>query len=428
MSEIIKKLLDSGNYITINKTIIKKLGLLEAVLLGDFINKYSYFSNRGMLTEDDEFFNTIENIINDTGITKNQLKQTTQTLIDYNILSVKKKGIPAKNYYKLYFNKIEKLFTSELKNSSLDKQKTNHFNKNKINKNKEELSKDNIKDESFFDSNFSPIKDELIKYFDLYKKLHPKCKKESFFKKEKIDKINKLIKYIINGFPSNNYNKIKTYIKENKIPYDPIKGFKGDIYLFKGLLYKAFLSLDINYCPSNKTNITSNFLDFLMNDFTGFSYFFTYAFDPPKLLKQDIQQKKRKDKYPEYTKQLSDILQIDVNNDIISYISCLVRKNKEIKDYSIVYDGIYYYRKEIELESNYDYWAAIQSLDGFMREYFYFLEEKLESPKFRFEYNFFKSNFSDFSIWIYKKFDGLTFFPSKETMLYKVQEYLEQKK
>ncbi|MGA2434888.1 MAG: hypothetical protein ABSG25_06340, partial [Bryobacteraceae bacterium] len=187
MKNVLKQLLDSGNYITINKNIIKMIGLLEAVLLGNFISKYNYFDNKNMLTEDDEFFNTIDRIIDETGLKRNQIMDSIKTLSDFNILTVTKKGLPAKNYYKLNFDKILKMFskkhkkiTSDIKFKPLVGLNLNHITNTK---------ESNIDLDLDRDSQIHNIKREnLNNYYNHIKEIDP----STFLEEQKLNYNNKL--------------------------------------------------------------------------------------------------------------------------------------------------------------------------------------------------------------------------------------------
>lgn len=56
------KLIASDSFITVNKEIIKKVGLEEAIILGELISELDYWTKNNGLTEDGYFFSTIENI------------------------------------------------------------------------------------------------------------------------------------------------------------------------------------------------------------------------------------------------------------------------------------------------------------------------------------------------------------------------------
>ena len=58
----IRKLIDTNGFITVNKEIIRCLGLEEAVLLGELSEKYNYCEARNLLDEEGFIFVTAEDI------------------------------------------------------------------------------------------------------------------------------------------------------------------------------------------------------------------------------------------------------------------------------------------------------------------------------------------------------------------------------
>ena len=101
----ISKLLSADGFIPVNKTLIKKLGLHEAIILGELCSEYNYWEQQGKL-EDDMFYSTRDNIEENTGLNDHYQRKAISTLKDSGILSVERKGIPAVNYYKINFDKI----------------------------------------------------------------------------------------------------------------------------------------------------------------------------------------------------------------------------------------------------------------------------------------------------------------------------------
>lgn len=115
----IVELLASDNFFVINRDLIKIFGLHEAIIIGELASEYRYWKRENKLTDDGLFFSTRENIEENTGLSEYQQREAINNLIKCNILSVVKKGLPAKNYYK--FNQstvLEFLNNKSLKNSS----------------------------------------------------------------------------------------------------------------------------------------------------------------------------------------------------------------------------------------------------------------------------------------------------------------------
>ena len=60
-------LLDSGNYISVNRTLVRKYGLNVAVVIGELASEARYWAKKNELN-DGWFFSTVENIEDATGI------------------------------------------------------------------------------------------------------------------------------------------------------------------------------------------------------------------------------------------------------------------------------------------------------------------------------------------------------------------------
>lgn len=126
-----KKLLSSTAFLVLNKELARKIGLKEAIMLADLISKEEYFISKGMT--DGWFFNTEANIEADTTLNPYNQRKCLKTLKKYEIIETKRKGIPAKQYFKI--NEYQVL---QILNNLLDKNLTT------INKNKEIIINNNI--------------------------------------------------------------------------------------------------------------------------------------------------------------------------------------------------------------------------------------------------------------------------------------------
>lgn len=87
-------LLASNSFITYNKAVARELGVNTAVLLGALCSYQSY-------NEENEFTKTQEEMINDTCLSKYEIFTSLNTLAKVGILTCTKKGMPARNYYKI---------------------------------------------------------------------------------------------------------------------------------------------------------------------------------------------------------------------------------------------------------------------------------------------------------------------------------------
>ena len=84
----------SGPYWTLNKTLVRLLGLEETLWLTDLCSKWAWFKEQGLLDEDGFFYNSMRDIENDTTLSRRTQNRTISVLVEHKILEVKKQGIP----------------------------------------------------------------------------------------------------------------------------------------------------------------------------------------------------------------------------------------------------------------------------------------------------------------------------------------------
>ena len=162
----ISKLLSTDGYIQVNKTLIKKLGLHEAILIGELCAEYNYWENVGKL-EGGMFYSTRENIEENTGLSDHLQRQALKTLQSEGIITIIKKGLPAKNYYTINFaHLLSILETSSASNrrqldvESVDLNNNKQTNISKKESNSKELLQNS--DFQFGKTKSKPKKDNLF--------------------------------------------------------------------------------------------------------------------------------------------------------------------------------------------------------------------------------------------------------------------------
>lgn len=206
---ILMSLLSNSGYIIVNKEIIKKIGLHEAIILGELCSEYCYWEKANKL-DNGYFFSTRENIAENTGLSAYQQREPFKKLVNIGIVKEKLKGMPQlkwysldmDNLYKLFNEKIdftsrceetkeqgsEKLNAKDLKNlipsiqetKQLDAKKlnTNNNNNNNINNNNKEYMKKFQEKVYMTENNYQKLiqkygkerVDKTIVRLDLYKK------------------------------------------------------------------------------------------------------------------------------------------------------------------------------------------------------------------------------------------------------------------
>lgn len=136
------QLLASENFITVNKTLIKELGLEEAVIFGELCSEYSHWENEDKLI-DDMFFCSSSKLEDMTGLSEYKQRNAIKNLVEAGYIEYEIKGLPATRYFKIIQEPVLKLFkVSSEKISELVPKKLSSSN---IKINKIEKKKNNIK-------------------------------------------------------------------------------------------------------------------------------------------------------------------------------------------------------------------------------------------------------------------------------------------
>lgn len=159
----VAKLLSTDGFIQVNKTLIKKVGLHEAILIGELCAEYNYWEERDML-DDGYFYSTRDNIEENTGLSEHYQRKALSTLYELGIILIEKRGLPAKNYYKINFNTLLSIIeeSSCQRRRQQDAESVN-LNNNKQTKSKKEkvVSKDTTTEFQFGSKQSKPKKENL---------------------------------------------------------------------------------------------------------------------------------------------------------------------------------------------------------------------------------------------------------------------------
>lgn len=108
--------LAAGNYIAVNRSLIKVFGLEGAVLIGELASEAKYWNDRDKL-EDGWFFSTIENVEEATGLSGYQQRKALSELTKAGVVETAQKGIPKKRYVRIHFMELVNLVNDKsLKN------------------------------------------------------------------------------------------------------------------------------------------------------------------------------------------------------------------------------------------------------------------------------------------------------------------------
>jgi len=137
-------LLANDGYIIINKKLIQKYGLEEALIIGELAAEYNYHKIKGELLEDNSFYSTVENIQKNTSLSQYQQSKAINNLSKEGLVEVYYKGIPPKRYIIQHFENLFDLY--RLKNLTFKDKKTSSLKIKKLDTNNNNINNNNIKE------------------------------------------------------------------------------------------------------------------------------------------------------------------------------------------------------------------------------------------------------------------------------------------
>ena len=97
-------LIRADGSIVINKNLIFSLGMNEAIIYTELIAKQIYFDTRENFTKDGYFYNTVDNLLLDTGIGEKAQYSAIKNLQDFELIEYKIKGMPPKRHFRVVDN------------------------------------------------------------------------------------------------------------------------------------------------------------------------------------------------------------------------------------------------------------------------------------------------------------------------------------
>lgn len=111
------EIFSSEAYLPINKSLLQHYGPDIAVFISNLIDKYKYFKKKNELLDGKWFYLLHEQQMEQTGLTLAKLQTCKKTLKDDKVLTMEKKGIPAKEYYCIDFNQLMEIVPIALRTS-----------------------------------------------------------------------------------------------------------------------------------------------------------------------------------------------------------------------------------------------------------------------------------------------------------------------
>lgn len=167
------ELLSRDNYLTVNKLLMKAIGISESILLSELCYRRQYLARANKLTEDGFFYATVEDVEEETTLNDYAQRKALEKLTKMGLLEVDRRGLPAKRYIRIdeealvalinattdaNVTVLKNLENKSLKNSGL-------INNNITNNNTHTLSKDNVFDKGQSQSSARPTTQTSGKLF-----------------------------------------------------------------------------------------------------------------------------------------------------------------------------------------------------------------------------------------------------------------------
>jgi len=100
-ARLIIDLLRSDGSVTINKRLLRHLGIFSALAYAEILSKFAYHEERKELTDDGYFYYTVEDMENNTTLSIHQQRQALNKLKDLGLIDVTRRDVPAKRYIKV---------------------------------------------------------------------------------------------------------------------------------------------------------------------------------------------------------------------------------------------------------------------------------------------------------------------------------------
>jgi hypothetical protein len=139
--ELALELFSSESYLVVNKKLLQHFGPEKTVFISNLIDKFKYFKTKGMVSDDNFFFQQHEKQIAETGLTNYSIQKCKKELKKENILIIERRGIPSREWIKIDFGVLLKstgVVGVHLSNSS-----TVHLSNSLGVNNKETINKEN---------------------------------------------------------------------------------------------------------------------------------------------------------------------------------------------------------------------------------------------------------------------------------------------
>lgn len=113
-----------SDFIRVPRPFIRRFNLNTAIMLSEIYSEYTYWREQNGLQKGGWFFSTVQNMYNNTGLSKHQQLVACKELETYGIIKIKYQGLPKKRYFKFDMNMLDRLYSDFELHSNQSKNET----------------------------------------------------------------------------------------------------------------------------------------------------------------------------------------------------------------------------------------------------------------------------------------------------------------
>ena len=92
------EMLSRDNYLTVNKLLMRHIGISESILLSELCYRRQFLDRSGKMTKDGFFYATVEDVEEETTLNDYAQRKILDKLKDMGLVEVERRGLPAKRY------------------------------------------------------------------------------------------------------------------------------------------------------------------------------------------------------------------------------------------------------------------------------------------------------------------------------------------
>lgn len=100
-----------SDFIRVPRPFIRRFNLNTAIMLSEIYSEYTYWRDQNVLQKGGWFFSTVQNMYNNTGLSKHQQLVACKELEAYGIIKIKYQGLPKKRYFKFDMKMLDRLYS-----------------------------------------------------------------------------------------------------------------------------------------------------------------------------------------------------------------------------------------------------------------------------------------------------------------------------